>query len=92
MTTKALVVDNNPVLLRALSTFLEREGCEVRSAPNGLEALHLLKRYLPDIVFTDLVMPLIGGEQLCKIIRGNKRMVGRREKIISFFRDVVFGG
>jgi len=72
MAVKALVVDNNPVLVRAISALLEQEGCdEVRTAPNGLEALNLLKIYTPDIVFTDLVMPLIGGEQLCKIIRSN---------------------
>jgi len=71
MAVKALVVDNNPVLVRAICAFLEQEGCEVRTAPNGLEALNLLKIYTPDIVFTDLVMPLIGGEQLCKIIRSS---------------------
>ncbi|SHO45933.1 response regulator [Desulfopila aestuarii] len=71
MAVKALVVDNNPVLVRAISAFLEQEGCEVRTAPNGLEALNLLKIYTPDILFTDLVMPLIGGEQLCKIIRSS---------------------
>ena len=69
MAVKALVVDNNPVLIRAISAYLEQEGCEVRMAPNGLEALNMLKVYTPDIVFTDLVMPLIDGEQLCKIIR-----------------------
>lgn len=71
MKTKALVVDNNPVLLRAVSSILEKEGCEVERAVNGLEALDLLKTYTPDIVFTDLVMPFISGEQLCKIIREN---------------------
>ncbi|WP_163336602.1 response regulator [Desulfopila sp. IMCC35008] len=69
MTTKTLVVDNNPVLLRAVSAFLEREGCVVTTATNGLEALNVIKEDRPDIIFTDLVMPLVGGEQLCKIVR-----------------------
>lgn len=71
MTMKALVVDNNPVVLRAISSILEKEGCKVESAPNGLEALNVLKSYTPDVVFTDLVMPHVDGEQLCKIIRNN---------------------
>jgi PAS domain S-box-containing protein len=71
---KALVVDNNPVLLRAVSAILEKEGCEVVSAENGLDALNLLKKYTPDIVFTDLVMPLVGGDQLCRIIRSNEEL------------------
>lgn len=69
MTIKTLVVDNNPVLLRALSVFLQREGCTVATATNGLEALNVIKADRPDIIFTDLVMPLVGGEQLCKIVR-----------------------
>ena len=66
---KALVVENNPVLLKAVSALLEQEGLEVHTANNGLHALEILENFSPDLVFTDLVMPLIGGEQLCRIIR-----------------------
>lgn len=83
MTIQALVVDNNPVLVRAISSFLARQGCEVQTAANGLEALTLLKSSIPDILFTDLVMPLIGGEQLCKIIRSNPRFTNIFLVIVS---------
>jgi signal transduction histidine kinase len=66
---RALVVDNNPVLLKAISTLVQREGCLVHTAENGLEALEIFKREQVDIVFTDLVMPLVSGEQLCRVIR-----------------------
>lgn len=68
-----LVVDNNPVLLRAVSKILEQEGCFVRTAETGLEALEILEEYEPQIIFTDLVMPLVSGEQLCKILRNTPR-------------------
>ncbi len=71
MKIKALVVDNNPVLLKAVSTILEQEGCQVVIAVNGLEAVDIAKKEYPDIIFTDLIMPLVDGEQLCKIIRGS---------------------
>ncbi len=71
--TKVLVVENNPVLLKAVSTILAREGCMVRSAATGLEALEILQDYAPDIVFTDLIMPLVSGEQLCRILRNTKK-------------------
>ncbi len=70
MAVTALVVDNNPVLLKAVSFILSQEGCEVSVAKNGLEALEILKKDTPDILFTDLIMPLVDGEQLCKIVRG----------------------
>jgi PAS domain S-box-containing protein len=73
MAVKALVVDNNPVLLKAVSSILTKEGCEVQTAGTGLQALEILENYEPDIVFTDLVMPLVGGEQLCRILRHTKK-------------------
>ncbi|MDZ7641170.1 MAG: response regulator [Desulfurivibrio sp.] len=67
---KILVVDNNPVVLRVLTEFLSGElGHEVRTANDGLGALHLLDDFLPEVVITDLVMPNIGGDKLCRIIR-----------------------
>ncbi|MFH0784748.1 MAG: response regulator [Pseudomonadota bacterium] len=69
MAVKTLVVDNNPVLLKAVSTILTQEGCLVKTAGTGLEALEILQEYEPEIVFTDLIMPLVSGEQLCRILR-----------------------
>ncbi len=71
---KVLVVENNPVVLKAVSAILEQEDCMVVNAVNGLNALEILKEFTPDLVFTDLVMPLVGGEQLCRIIRSTPRL------------------
>jgi PAS domain S-box-containing protein len=73
MVIKTLVVDNNPVLLKAVSTILTQEGCVVKTAGTGLEALEILQDYQPEIVFTDLIMPLVSGEQLCRILRNTKK-------------------
>ncbi len=67
---KILVVDNNPVLLKLMTTLLaDQEGHQVRTASHGLEALDVLKSFTPDIIFVDLIMPKIGGAELCRIIR-----------------------
>jgi signal transduction histidine kinase/DNA-binding response OmpR family regulator len=76
MEIKALVVDNNPVLLRAVSAILSQEGCVVRTAATGLEALEIVVDFCPDIVFTDLIMPMVSGEQLCRILRNTKKHEG----------------
>lgn len=73
MVIKVLVVDNNPVLLRAVSAILMQEGCTVQTAGTGLEALESLDVFCPDIVFTDLIMPMVSGEQLCRILRHTKK-------------------
>ena len=73
MTLKILVVDNHPMILKLLANFLEKEGHEVMTASDGLAALSVLEVYAPDIIFVDLVMPNIGGDKLCRIIRGIPR-------------------
>lgn len=67
---KILVVDNNPVILRALTAFLGDElGHQVQTAGDGLAALHLLDQFIPEVVITELVMPGISGDKLCRVIR-----------------------
>jgi len=66
---KILVVDNDPVVLRLMTNFLEKKGHQVLTAKDGLFALDVLKTHTPDVMFIDLVMPNIGGEKLCRIVR-----------------------
>lgn len=73
MKIKALCIDNNPVLLKAISEILLQEGCEVHQASTGLQALEILEGYTPDIIFTDLIMPEVDGEQFCRILRASKQ-------------------
>lgn len=56
-------------MLMLMTRLLEKEGHEVLSAEDGLSAIDLLKEHIPDLIFVDLVMPNIGGEKLCRIIR-----------------------
>ncbi|MCP4576344.1 MAG: response regulator [Deltaproteobacteria bacterium] len=69
MNKKILVVDNHPVILRYMANLLGKEGHQVKTAGDGLSALDILIAYIPDIIFIDLVMPNINGEQLCRIIQ-----------------------
>ena len=71
MSLSVLVVENNPVIQRAVSEILEQEGCLVQTAENGLDALNKLKEDIPDLLFTDLVMPYVSGEQLCRLVKTN---------------------
>ncbi len=69
MKKKILVVDDNPQMLDLIADLLEDEGHQVLTAKDGLSALDILISFIPDIMFVDLVMPKIGGDKLCKIIR-----------------------
>ena len=80
---KILVVDNHPVMVTFMTQILSRKGYEVKTAQDGLEALHLLKDFIPDVAFIDLVMPNISGEKLCQIIRGMPHLQNLRIIILS---------
>jgi two-component system, cell cycle sensor histidine kinase and response regulator CckA len=74
MKKKILVVDDNRMILKFLSNLLEGEEHEVKTCEDGLSALSLLTTYNPDIVFVDLIIPKIGGDKLCQIIRTMEHM------------------
>ncbi len=69
MAKKAIVVDNNKFILELVRIILETNGYEVRLAENGLSALEFIYDFRPSVIFIDMVMPKINGEQLCRIIR-----------------------
>jgi len=58
---RVLVVDDEPNARSALAELLRDDGFVVESAPDGLRALHLLESFDPDVVLTDLKMPLLDG-------------------------------
>lgn len=67
--TKVLVVDDEPALRDLIRAVLEEEGYEVLTAENGRRALELLEEDRPDLVLTDLMMPVMGGHELMHRLR-----------------------
>lgn len=65
---KILIADDEPHVLRVLKMSLEKEGYGVDTCANGMEALARIERQQPDILITDIQMPLMTGEELCRHI------------------------
>ena len=65
---KILIADDEPHVLRVLKMSLEKEDYEVEVANNGMEALVKIEQQAPDILITDIQMPLMTGEELCQHI------------------------
>jgi CheY-like chemotaxis protein len=66
---KLLVVDDNPDILRILSSMITHFGHGVDKAGDGLEAVRLLEQYRYDVVVTDADMPRFDGVQLCRFLK-----------------------
>ena len=68
-TKKILVVDDEPQILRVLRMSLKAHRFDVRTAADGESAIDLFNDWSPDLVITDLSMPLMNGLELCREIR-----------------------
>jgi two-component system, OmpR family, response regulator MprA len=64
-----LVVDDDAPVRRMLERTLGAEGNEVRSVPDGAQALIEIERHLPDLVILDVAMPGIDGLSVCRRLR-----------------------
>lgn len=67
--TKILVVDDNVSQCKTMSFILERKGCIVAIAENGLKAIEIAKKNPFDIIFMDIKMPLMNGVEAYKQIK-----------------------
>lgn len=69
MSTKILIVDDDPHISEALKLYLEKEGHEIRNAYDGVDGIAMFKKYDPDLVLLDIMMPKKDGWQVCREIR-----------------------
>ncbi|HSP33268.1 MAG TPA: response regulator [Thermoanaerobaculia bacterium] len=58
---RVLVVDDDPAIRRLIIATLKREAYQFCEAPNGRDALDLMRREHPDVVVLDLMMPIVSG-------------------------------
>ncbi|MBO0958971.1 response regulator transcription factor [Neobacillus sp. MM2021_6] len=66
---KILLVDDELRIIEVLEAYLEREGYEIHSADNGIDALKKAKTINPDLIILDLMLPDISGEEVCRLVR-----------------------
>jgi CheY-like chemotaxis protein len=72
---RVLVVEDDDALRRMLEQRFSSEGCVVRSASEGQEALRLLDADTPDLIVLDLMLPWINGIEVLGRVRQQPRLV-----------------
>jgi chemosensory pili system protein ChpA (sensor histidine kinase/response regulator) len=68
-----MVVDDSLTVRKITSRLLEREGYQVLTAKDGLDALQLLRETLPAVMLVDIEMPRMDGFDLTRNVRGDAR-------------------
>lgn len=69
MLKRLLVVDDEPNLLAAIAAVLRGEGFEIATARSGKDALLQIARSLPDLIVSDVRMPVMDGYALARQLR-----------------------
>ena len=70
-TLRVLLVEDAPFLRYAFGRLLRLEGFDVKEVNDGQEALDCLGPYRPDLILTDLMMPVMGGVELIGRIKAD---------------------
>jgi len=73
---KILAVDDEEAILELLKYNLEKAGYEVRTALNGEMALDIAKRFRPNLVLLDIMMPKMDGVEACRQLRNIPELDG----------------
>jgi len=69
---KVLIVDDEPLIRLLIEQTLEvfeDQGVEILSAENGIEAVEIIKKERPELVFLDVMMPKMNGFEVCSIVK-----------------------
>jgi DNA-binding response OmpR family regulator len=69
---KVLLVDDEKNILTTLNIYLSREGYNVMTACDGIEAIKNAFEFLPDIIFLDIILPGIDGYLVCKALKAEE--------------------
>ncbi len=68
-TPRILIVEDEDTLLEALRYNLAKEGYEVSSATDGVQAIELARSEKPDVIILDIMLPRLDGFEVCRILR-----------------------
>ena len=67
---KVMIVDDDHFILNMYKIKFEKCGFDLKLAANGQEALDIARSgYVPDVLFIDVIMPIMGGVEFLETIR-----------------------
>ncbi|HYT34312.1 MAG TPA: response regulator [Ktedonobacteraceae bacterium] len=86
---KVLVVDDDAIIRDMMVDILDFEGLAVCTARHGLEALEILRGEECYLVFLDLMMPVLSGQEVCAILKAEPELCERHIFVLMSALDTV---
>ena len=69
-TSTLLIVEDTPDVLDYIKSIFQNDY-KILEATNGLEGLNMAKKHLPDLIISDVMMPVMDGIEFCKMLKGS---------------------
>ena len=89
MTTRIVVIDNDPKILDAMQEALTEEGFEVAVFEDTKDILGLVKQYQPHLIITDYILEGINGGELCRQLKSNPETANLPVIICSAYSNIL---
>ena len=71
MSKRVLICDDEPYIVESVSYVVRKAGFDVLTAEDGEEALAAAQREKPDLVFLDIMMPGLAGDEVCRRLKSD---------------------
>jgi len=84
---RILIVDDEPDTSDMMATYLRKAGHQVRSVPNGREALAAIAERMPDVAVLDVRMPEMDGIAFLEVLKCYLRWESLPVILISGYAD-----
>ncbi|MFI5266303.1 MAG: response regulator transcription factor [Chloroflexota bacterium] len=88
MAKRILIVDDEVNITDVLRLGLERDGYDIATCVNGLEAMNATQRSIPDLIILDVMLPFLDGLEVCRRLRTSIRTANTPILMLSAKDDV----
>jgi DNA-binding response OmpR family regulator len=70
---KILVVDDDPSITKMIDKLLSNQGYTIQIAHDGLDGMVQVRKFIPDLILLDIMMPEINGYDVCSNLKFDDR-------------------
>lgn len=73
-TYNIVIIEDNPAFQKVLKMRLESKGYRVVSADDGIKGLNIIRKEVPDLIISDLMLPGMDGHKICRLAKFDSRL------------------
>lgn len=71
---KIVIIEDNPAFQKVLRMRLESKGYRVVSADDGITGLNTIRKEVPNLIISDLMLPGMDGHKICRLAKFDTRL------------------